>query len=163
MMRTIKFRAWNKEEEKYEEHSDEVMLDGEGSLLWRSYYDEYGELNSDDFVIEQFTGLTDKNGKEIYEGDILAFDKDFDDTDNTFIVFFDEKISAFNFRIYGYKDYISESGSLEYEGSKSVIGEMENLEREDILFYLEYVSVIGNIHENETAKIEELCGYEVEE
>lgn len=51
-MRTIKFRAW-----QY------------GNMVYNISFADY--LEEDDVQIMQFTGLLDKNSKEIYEGDIL--------------------------------------------------------------------------------------------
>lgn len=153
-MRELKFRAWAN---GYEEwcHSIEYMGDG----LWLGYVDDgIGELSTTDIIVEQYTGLKDKNGKEIYEGDILEFDKDFDDSAQRYVPYFDEKLAAFGFRIYGYQYYISESGSEEFESEMSLISEMENYEREEIIFYTEYISRVGNIHENP-----ELLGGEEEE
>ena len=77
-MKEIKFRVWS-------------AKDG---WFFDSYYPDveikYGELRVvntgfyDSFIVEQFTGLMDKNGKEIYEGDIVKL------ADLNYKVFWDE-------------------------------------------------------------------------
>lgn len=123
MSREIKFRAWDKQWGKMllpEKWSmPRIQLDG-------SLYDDFGDpLYDSDYIVEQYTGLKDKNGKEIYEGDIIR-EK-----------WYDNDVDIGRDRI----------GKIEYFCDRFVCwfgGTFGNLG----MFPSENIEVIGNIHEN---------------
>ena len=134
-MREIKFRAWS----LGNEHGMRVFnlgdIDGGGLLFPDSTW-----IDIEDCIIEQFTGLKDKNGKEIYEGDIVSRNTPHA---RSGAIQFAQGIFGINW------DYGQNPDPLWIEGSMygSWCGK-HNLRPVDDGFMSETMEVIGNIHEN---------------
>ena len=125
---TPKFRAYDSGSLSHMYQPDEVMVcDGK---IW--IQDEDSEANewivNNDLNLMQSTGLYDKEGTEVFEGDILHHQIQ---TDYTFIVKYDKD----NGRWYG--DGLSRTYRI-------------NITKE----FLPYYKVIGNIYENPVLEVE---------
>jgi uncharacterized phage protein (TIGR01671 family) len=112
-MREIKFRAWDR--------TKSVMLH-DVSTGTIQIFDEGQSAYTENCDLMQFTGLKDKNGKEIYEGDIVRHDVEASGRD-------------------GEPKYVRQVGEVTITPLGTIIGGWD-------LAYCSEREVVGNIHEN---------------
>lgn len=77
-MNNLKFRIWDKEKKEFLDKKIAPLMDINGNLYcWASQHwgvdNELQDPNS--FIIQQFTGIQDKNENDIYEGDIIKVNR----------------------------------------------------------------------------------------
>jgi len=146
-MREIKFRAWDKKSKKMRQVTEIVFNtgfylepnDNTVKLIWVKGQDIINDkdiqLQRDDgFILMQYTGLKDKNGKEIYEGDIVTIHKH-----NYDFGFKQDEIGQIKF-IDGAFGFYREKNEKEYF--------FNDLATENGYGELDYYEVIGNIYDN---------------
>lgn len=116
-MREIKFRAWDRKGKRMLQRAVPGTV---------TYFDDNGNAEAADCDVMQYTGLKDKNGKDVFEGDIIRFTVPSGKVQTAEVVWYEDKLKFCKTLV----------GRTKYSG-------LTNPKRKHVNF-----EVIGNIYEN---------------
>jgi uncharacterized phage protein (TIGR01671 family) len=130
-MREFKFRLWSIEEKQFISPNILEVFDESGDLTPFKYI-KTGKLNPlympvENYIIQQYTGLTDKNKNLIYEGDILNFTARYKQTGPVPVIYYGASFGC----------VVTDDGGLKEFWDLSHIVQQH------------YPEIIGNIFENQ--------------
>ena len=135
-MRQLKFRAWDTKNNNWLNPNDTndgagVSFNGEVAFRSQSQFGYIPEEDKNRFVIQEWTGIQDKNGKDIYEGDILKWSA--------------EQMSRNNTPINYTRDCLAE---VKFKGASFYLDEINKLAKYKTPVFWDGAEIIGNIFQN---------------
>ena len=123
-----KFRAWEGGTASRMYPTEEVMLFNGSIWIPDEGSDTHEWVENNDLELMQSTGLKDKNGQEIFEGDVVQFEDCYTESDFLYI----------------------NKGIVEWSQGSFTVTNRDSVEMEDLLDgEILDVTIIGNIHENQ--------------
>lgn len=139
-MKTVKFRVWAPNYRDWDDNELKEIIRGT-MFVWEEHAQEIAWLMSGEYhnnwgdgcILMQFTGLLDKHGKEIYEGDIIRSYGPYGE-ENRFIIQYGQ--GGYDSGYYPYIGFYCEEVETDYTDGFAMEMFEENKE------------VIGNIYEN---------------
>ncbi len=120
-MRDVKYKVWDVKNNEFIDKLTALYQNGT-LVIYNPLTSSYFEPIQEDYDVIFYTGLKDKNGKEIYEGDIMIY-PDEPKPRNIYQIIFDGGCFVANCRVGSYFKYMRE-------------------------FILDTIEIIGNIYEN---------------
>lgn len=141
MNRLIKFRAWDGKQFWW----NQFTITSSGLINKSEPVREWHSWKNEDWVLNQFTGLKDKNNKDIYEDDIITIG----DTETDSI---SPEIGgpSYNIRAIGIVEFIDSSFGCKIISGGDYLRENEFMSFIEICqeVGLQDIQIIGNIYEN---------------